>query len=186
MSNQLDRLFADIDELLEGNETPEPGIVRGAPTAQGIRRQQGLPEGVVTPGSDIEEAHRLPEYRAYIVGRLSDARLERWLPRRSVWQTDDTQMEELASACTFVYGNQGRIHDICNLMELHRVDFYEAVKSDRYYQVVKARLEAVGVEGLKDRADRWINIAKAYAGYYRIGIAKIRQILNEIDPEILG
>ena len=181
MSDQLDRLFEKIDALNE--EAPEgekdPGTIEGVSTAPAIKSGQIV---------DVDnEAIELIGASRYSSGGGGGTRLwiGNWEPRVSVFQTSDHEYERYVSAATRVYSAQGRLADIANLLNLTLAELDAIRHSSEYMAVVHARIEAVGVSGLKARARSWVNMPKSYSGYYRIGIRKIREILNDIDPEIL-
>ena len=109
-----------------------------------------------------------------------------WEPRQSTFATNDIEYERIASACTYIYSQKSRKWKIAELLGMPRWEFEFKREHPRYLAVVRARLEKVGVEGLKKRARRWSNIAKIYANYYRVKIRYIREFLNDIDSEILG
>ena len=108
-----------------------------------------------------------------------------WEPRVSMFVTDDVEYERLASAAA--YCNQWRKTEICKVAGITIQEMEFKLEHPRYLSVIKARLEKVGVQGLKDRASRWsTDIAKVYAQYYRVKIKYIRLMLDEIDRGIRG
>lgn len=174
MPDQLDKLFNEIDELLEGSENEDTDLeVRGAPTAQFIRRPEDVDEALIASFTDNRQS-------------MIQHQVNGWQPRVSAYKTEDHEYEKVVSAATRIYGVQGRLIDIADLLGISMSQLNRMRESERYFTIVRARLEAVGREGLKDRAKRWINIAHTYARYYRIPTKKIKQILNGIDPLILA
>ena len=185
MSDQLDRLFERIDALDE--ETPEgekdAGTIGGVLTAPAIKSEQI--EDV--DNESIERIGARHSQSSYVFNSGEGTRLwiGNWEPRVSVFQTSDHEYERYVSAATRIYSAQGRLADMANLLNLTLAELDAIRHSSEYMAVVRARIEAVGVSGLKARARSWVNMPKSYSGYYRIGIRKVRQILNDIDPEIL-
>ena len=106
-----------------------------------------------------------------------------WEPRVSSFGTDDFKYERYAAGIN--YCSNESLNRVCAHLKISRSELNFIREHPRYLKVVRARIEKVGIEGLIKRSKRWSDIAKVYASYYRVKVRYIRQMLNDIDSDIL-
>ena len=177
MSDQLDRLFAKIDELTEETpetETSESGI-KAVATAGWIRDGNSS----VEPSPVFDNSYRRERFprRHQQVSRThrSDIRPD----------LDNIDYDLVRSVCSTTDWNQ-TLWDAARTLGISRVELYLIRQSEGYANSVRRRLESYDPQIIWENSRVWTTSAdQVYANYFRCPIKVVRQILNDINPGIL-
>ena len=177
MSDQLDRLFDRIDELTKDapeTEMPDSGV-RAVPTAGWIRDENSNVDLTLDPSN----SYRREQFP------LRHQQVSRTRRGNLVIDLDNIDFDLVRSVCCTT-DTSLTIADAARTLGVSVQELSKIRQKDGYIDSVRRRLESYDPQILWENSRVWVTPAdKVYANYFRCTIKAVRQILNDINPDIL-